>query len=453
MIYQATYSPEDNKLRLYPSRRLDQETFERVKAAGFKWAPKQELFVAPAWSPEREDLLLELAGDIEPEQMTLAERAAIKAERLDGYAEKRTREANAFARRADDIAKRFEFGQPILVGHHSERSARRDQERMDAAMRASLEATRTANYWLYRAEGVEAHANRKNSARVRANRIKTLLAELRDLQRKVNDAHRGLTIWAKLDTPEKITLAVNRMDSRILGIHFMAYRLIEKGEKSPEEIKAAGIAYCERVAFGPGRKRWIAHTLNRLGYERELLGPVARFEGALSPAILQTFARAHGAEKPAAKQLESGAWIIESPVPLPAHLAEGPALVLADAAWRDLMQGVGYEVPAVKPAKAPILNLDVASHESRNIYYANERVDYRVLRCTAAQYGKVPNDYRGTRYSACRRYRFKIALARFIDPAAAAHPHDYVAVFLTDSKAHELPALDVEPELELEEAA
>ena len=60
----ATYSPEDNKIRLYPSTRLDAETFARVKKAGFRWAPKQELFVAPAWSCAREDLALELAGEI-----------------------------------------------------------------------------------------------------------------------------------------------------------------------------------------------------------------------------------------------------------------------------------------------------------------------------------------------------------------------------------------------------
>ena len=48
--YTATYSPEDNKLRLYPSGRLPGDTYARVKAAGFKWAPKQQLFVAPAWA-------------------------------------------------------------------------------------------------------------------------------------------------------------------------------------------------------------------------------------------------------------------------------------------------------------------------------------------------------------------------------------------------------------------
>ena len=37
MHHSATYSPEDNKLRLYPAHRLDKETYERVKAAGFSW--------------------------------------------------------------------------------------------------------------------------------------------------------------------------------------------------------------------------------------------------------------------------------------------------------------------------------------------------------------------------------------------------------------------------------
>jgi len=35
MSYTATYSPEDNKLRLYSTTRLDSETYARVKAAGF----------------------------------------------------------------------------------------------------------------------------------------------------------------------------------------------------------------------------------------------------------------------------------------------------------------------------------------------------------------------------------------------------------------------------------
>jgi hypothetical protein len=47
MTYTATYSPEDNKLRLYSSTRLDRELYARVRGAGFIYAPKQGLFVAP----------------------------------------------------------------------------------------------------------------------------------------------------------------------------------------------------------------------------------------------------------------------------------------------------------------------------------------------------------------------------------------------------------------------
>lgn len=66
-IYRATYSPDDNKLRLYAASRLDPETYKKVHDAGFRWAPKQALFVAPAWTPGREDVLLSLAGEIEDE--------------------------------------------------------------------------------------------------------------------------------------------------------------------------------------------------------------------------------------------------------------------------------------------------------------------------------------------------------------------------------------------------
>ncbi|ECO1759597.1 hydrolase, partial [Salmonella enterica] len=72
--YRATYSPDDNKLRLYAAERLDDETYQKIHAVGFRWAPKQALFVAPAWTPAREDVLLSLAGDIEDDDNTLFDR-------------------------------------------------------------------------------------------------------------------------------------------------------------------------------------------------------------------------------------------------------------------------------------------------------------------------------------------------------------------------------------------
>ncbi|WP_430636119.1 DUF3560 domain-containing protein [Sphingomonas hankookensis] len=324
----ATYSPEDNKLRLYASSRLDAETYAEVKAAGFVWAPKQELFVAPKWTPAREDLALTLAGDIEPEEMTLAERAQVKAERLDNLAAKRRGEAESLNRHANELSQAFYMGQPILIGHHSERKARKTKERMDAAQGNAIKAEKAANYWLYRAEGVEHFANMKNNPRVRANRIKTLLAELRDLQRGINAAHRARELWEKATTDEQIKWALGNLPSDETLAGYGTYSAVcPYGDAAPTMTPADARAQCIAAADarinGPTRKRWIDHVLNRLAFERALLGDVPRFDGELTPVILQAFAREHGAEKPKCSVVDDGFYLLESPVPLPAHLVEG----------------------------------------------------------------------------------------------------------------------------------
>ncbi|KFJ78160.1 hypothetical protein DR88_5068 [Klebsiella pneumoniae] len=119
--YRATYSPDDNKLRLYASLRLDEETYSLINKAGFRWAPKQELFVAPAWTPGREDVLLSLAGDIEDEDSTLFDRQEQRAGRFSDYSDRRAVESEQALAHVDSLASAVPLGQPILVGHHSER--------------------------------------------------------------------------------------------------------------------------------------------------------------------------------------------------------------------------------------------------------------------------------------------------------------------------------------------
>jgi hypothetical protein len=449
--FTATYSPEDNKLRIYASTRLDAETYARVKAAGYQWAPKQELFVAPKWTPAREDIAVELAGEIEAEEMTLAERAAIKAERLDNLAAKRRGEAESLYRHANELSQAFYMGQPILVGHYSERKARKTKERMDSAQSKASTSEKLANHWLYRAEGVEAHANYKNNPRVRANRIKTLLAELRDLQRGINDAHKALELWGKFTTDEQIRFALGRMSSEMTLASYTAYSAVNSGEMTPADARAQCIRTAEARVNGPNRKRWIEHVLNRLAFERSMLGDVPRFDGELTPVILQAFAREHGAEKPKCSVVDDGFYVLESPVPLPAHLADGSWLELSDDEWRDVMRACGYVVPAKKDAAPPILNLDVTQIQakSRATYRGAPEVEFiRVARVTKEQYSKVGNDYRGTRLSACGSFRFKVASARALGVAQEGEHWSFVGVFLTDSKAHDLPE-----GIELEQAA
>lgn len=434
----ATYSPEDNKIRLYSTTRLDSETYARVKEAGFAWAPKQELFVAPKWTPQREDLAMELAGEIEPEEMTVAERAELKAERLDGIAHKRARQANAFQAAANELSQAFYMGQPILVGHHSERKARKTQERMHSAMSNAVNASKDANYWLYRASGVEAHANMKNDPRVRANRIKTLLAELRDLQRDINHANLCLKVWEKITADAAIEKA---LDCGFLETGQLApWSIRDKMRENNWDMQQAR-AYCienaERVVKSGNRRRWIEHILNRLSYERELLGSVGRYEGQITPVILQAFAREHGAHKPAASVVEGGSFQLESKVALPLHLADGDTLKMTADEWRDLMQGVGYSVPAKKEGPPPILNFKAAELYCYAGWNGKELRKFKQVEMTKAQYGKINADCRGTRTSVCGEYRFKICPDPFHVGPYFSRP--WVAVFLTDSKEHTRP--------------
>ncbi len=194
-MYRATYSPDDNKLRLYAVSRLDPETYKKVHDAGFRWAPKQALFVAPAWTPGREDVLLSLAGEIEDEDSTLAERQEARAERFTGYSGKRASESAQALDEVERLAAMIPPGQPILVGHHSERRARRDAQRIENGMKRAVMLFERAEYWEERARSALLHAKYKERPDVRWRRIKKIEADLRKAEKTIAQSRKYLTMW------------------------------------------------------------------------------------------------------------------------------------------------------------------------------------------------------------------------------------------------------------------
>lgn len=190
----ATYSPEDNKLRLYSTSRLDSETYARVKAAGFKWAPKQELFVAPGWTPAREDLLLELCGEIGDEDYSPEERSADRAERFAGYRDKRRAEAHG-------SADTFDAG-PSVFGNQSQRRAERQAARHDRHRLYACSQWSKAEYWQSRTAGVIRHALYKSSAPVRRSRLLRLEAEQRKNAKEQEEYAKRWELWQKVPTLE-----------------------------------------------------------------------------------------------------------------------------------------------------------------------------------------------------------------------------------------------------------
>ncbi len=249
---QATYSPDDNKLRLYPVSRLDPQTYDRVKAHGFKWAPKQELFVAPMWTPSREDLLIELCGEIDDEDKGLVERAEERSERFEDYSEKR---------------------------------ARKDAQRIENGMRKAVQMWETSEYWQRRAAGAILAAKYKERADVRARRIKGLESDKRKQEKYISESEKYLKLWSREGLTQEQAIEIANYcrlnmprkegDREDFNQNPSAYTVLTNSYSSlyaprslEEVITHALKTYPREIAH---HTRWLNHFDNRIEYERAML--------------------------------------------------------------------------------------------------------------------------------------------------------------------------------------
>lgn len=90
---------------------------------------------------------------------TYRERRLAKAERLNDWAESRDRKAAAAAEASDQATAGIPMGQPILVGHHSQRRHERAIQRAGAKASESVEHSRKASEMRSRAAGIVAAAD------------------------------------------------------------------------------------------------------------------------------------------------------------------------------------------------------------------------------------------------------------------------------------------------------
>jgi len=307
----ATYCLDDNKLRLYPSARLDAETYNRAKKLGFKWAPKQELFVCPAWSPGAEDFLLELCEEIEDESYTPEERAADRAERFEGYRGNRVADASSQADRFDSAGSVF--------GHQNAHRAERQANRAAGIRRNALSHWSRAEYWLSRTQAVISHALYKARPEVRRSRIKRLEADLRKSEHEAAEQTAVYDDWLSVPTRDGATVVTPcdadptswpdayRLAYRLANYfsHSYEYKHPRTGEESSlwshltDNIDPITPAEAAALALEgrsdprdpeSWRNRWTRHYQNRLAFERAMLAN----EGGTA----------------AAAEMEPGGWVL-----------------------------------------------------------------------------------------------------------------------------------------------
>lgn len=430
--YTATYSPDDNKIRLSASSRLDPETYARVKAAGFAWAPKQEQFIAPMWTPARADLAIELAGEIEDDDGSLIERAEDRAERFGEYKDKRASEAARAAEHVRQIADGIPLGQPILVGHHSERHARKDAERIESGMRKAVQLFDTAEYWKRRAAAAIAHAKYKERADVRHRRIKGIEADARKVAKNIENAEQNARVWAKVprfewDQQTAIALHIAGRSSGSFGCSL--YSDLSAGRMHGDTAWRRAVASAEAYINGDAR-RWLEHYQNRLAYERAMLDE----SGGILAAGLD---------------LQPGGTITHRgrrSVILRVNRKDGTAVSVSvtGQGWTVGIEEItSYEAPSeaaaeavkVVTTKAPLVNYESAdcarmtSAEWASIYADNKgTISIKATETHAAHRRRYVPGYLGTKYGA---------------PRGEAWGRTFV--YLTDAKTTEAPPLNPPP--------
>lgn len=114
-----------------------------------------------------------------------AERVSERVERLSARAGRKFGEGNGRRAAAEAIGDRMPFGEPIKVGHHSERAHRRAFERIDANYRAAYAAYDYAEHLTNRAEGAEANEEAKNRSRAIMRRIERIETDQRKYVREL----------------------------------------------------------------------------------------------------------------------------------------------------------------------------------------------------------------------------------------------------------------------------
>lgn len=184
--------------------RGDRQLIDLLKANGFRWSRRLEAWYLPrTWREAtrrvRVDAVLAGAGELvelvevdQPRRCAADReterraRAAERADRLETRADRSAAEEERRWRAFRQLGDGIPFGQPVLVGHHSETRHRRHLARMDAHLEASYRAGQKAEAARAAADHARFVATGQESVVTIGNRLARAEAEQRRLRRRLD---------------------------------------------------------------------------------------------------------------------------------------------------------------------------------------------------------------------------------------------------------------------------
>lgn len=184
----ATLSWEEGKLRFYPEDRLPSDQYAMIRWQGFNWSRPEECFIA-AYTPSRHMFLEEShrIGDLQEDDLSMEERAEVRRQRYEQYQANAAQRGNEARDKVRAIVQAIPFGQPILIGHHSERGHRAAIKRMENGQRKAVEEWGKSSYWQHRAERTLARIKRRERPDAIYRRLVSLRKELAKMEKQAKE--------------------------------------------------------------------------------------------------------------------------------------------------------------------------------------------------------------------------------------------------------------------------
>ncbi len=182
----------------------------------------------------------------ESQRRTFAEAEAERYERAEDRADYHAAVAGSAAAKSEaawnaehGILDMIPAGQPILVGHHSERRHRRDLDRAESLRRRGMAESDRAEYHEGRAEAAERFQARRESIPTTLRRIEKLEADARRIQRRLDGEVRQVSD----------------------GNGGYEWKLVKPGDSYRAQLEAQAADIAEQIAY------WREHVAKRQAEE------------------------------------------------------------------------------------------------------------------------------------------------------------------------------------------
>jgi Domain of unknown function (DUF3560) len=182
------------------------------------------------------------------------ERAEERAERFAGYADNAATRSDSRSKAGHQMLDAIPMGQPILVGHHSEKRDRAYRNRAFDNLEKSFREADKAAHWTDRSAAVTSNQERRQSTGTTLRRIEKLEADERYWVRTLKTGHNSGG-WTT-DTPEKIA-EINR---RLAAVR----EQLEHWRAQIAEKEQAGVKIWSRADFQKGDFARIGNHWNEI---------------------------------------------------------------------------------------------------------------------------------------------------------------------------------------------